>query len=172
MTGITTPRYSERLQSVSMASLAHLLIRFLEKLRPSKNEPAHLATGRQGESEAYFYLKKLGYRIVATNFRAPHDRGEIDIIGWDGDVLCFVEIKTRTDISFAPPSTAVTLGKQRNIVSVAKRYLRHLSQRPSCRFDILSVVPSPDGRPMQFTLRKGAFGWDTGKPRRRRWRNW
>ena len=69
--------------------------------------------------------------MVATNFRVPQDRGEIDLIGWDGDTLCFIEVKTRTDVSFAPPSTAVTHGKQRNITSVARRYLRRLSVKPT-----------------------------------------
>jgi putative endonuclease len=149
-----------------MAWLTQRLIRALRKIqRHSRYEAGHLTLGRQGEIEAYFYLKDLGYRIVATNFRAPNDRGEIDIIGWDGDVLCFVEVKTRTDVSFAPPSAAVTHDKQRHILSVAKRYLRHMGTRPRCRFDILSAVPASDGT-LQLTLRKGAFTWETSKARR------
>ncbi len=130
-----------------MAWLTHRLIRALLRMRLRlQHEASHIALGRQGEAEAYFYLKRLGYRIVATNFRAPNDRGEIDIIGWDCGVLCFVEVKTRTNVSFAPPSTAVTRDKQRHILSVAKRYLRHMSSRPPCRFDIVSAVPAaPDG---------------------------
>ena len=156
-----------------MAWLTHRLIRALRKIRwHCKNEAGHIALGRQGELEAYFYLKQLGYRIVATNFRAPNDRGEIDIVGWDGDVLCFVEVKTRTDVSFAPPSTAVTLDKQRHILSVAKRYLRHMSSRPACRFDILSAVPAtPDGE-IHLTLRKGAFSWKTATARKSRVRDY
>ena len=127
--------------------------------------------GQRGETEACFYLKRVGYRIVTTNFRAPHDRGEIDLIGWDGGTLCFIEVKTRTDDSFAPPSTAVTRSKQRHILSVAKRYLRHLSGKPACRFDILSVVPSPTGRQLQFSLLKGAFTWHTDKARRQPFRD-
>jgi Holliday junction resolvase-like predicted endonuclease len=90
--------------------------------------------GKHGETEAYFYLKTLGYQFVATNFRVPHNRGEIDLIGWDNGTLCFVEVKTRSDDSFAPPSTAVTLNKRRNIISVARRYLRRLpaiARRPA-----------------------------------------
>ena len=144
------------------------LIQALRKIGWTRGHKAsHLALGRQGETEGYFYLKRLGYRIVATNFRAANDRGEIDIIGWDGEVLCFVEVKTRSDVSFAPPSTAVTRDKQRRILSVARRYLRHMSTRPPCRFDILSAVPgAPDGA-MQLTLRKGAFNWERSKPRSR-----
>ena len=155
-----------------MAWLVQRLIRGLRTIRWHRTpEAAHLALGRKGEGEAYFYLKELGYRIVATNFRVPNDRGEIDIIGWDGDVLCFVEVKTRTDVSFAPPSVAVTHEKQRHILSVAKRYLRHMSSRPHCRFDILSAAPAQDGE-LQLTLRKGAFTWEANKGRTSRVRDY
>jgi putative endonuclease len=153
-----------------LAWITQLLIRGLQKIRRRSRDSkaSHLALGEQGEAEAFFYLQRLGYRMVATNFRVPQDRGEIDLIGWDGDTLCFIEVKTRTDVSFAPPSTAVTHGKQRNITSVARRYLRRLSVKPTCRFDILSIVPSPERRKLEFTLRKGAFGWETEKPRSRK----
>jgi putative endonuclease len=157
-----------------MARLTQLLIRALQRIGGRSRKPSHLILGERGETEAYFYLKSLGYRFVATNFRVPHNRGEIDLIGWDNGVLCFVEVKTRTDDSFAPPSAAVTVKKQRNIISVAKRYLRRLpGDRPSCRFDILSIVPSDNGGEPEFTLRKGAFSWDAGAaPRRWEYRDY
>jgi putative endonuclease len=153
-----------------MAWLTQLLVRGLHRIRRRSGnaKASHLALGELGEAEAFFYLQRLGYRMVATNFRAPNDRGEIDLIGWDGDALCFVEVKTRTDASFAPPSTAVTRNKQAHILAVAKRYLRHLSVKPACRFDILSIVPTAEDGILQFTLRKGAFGWNTGQPRPRK----
>jgi putative endonuclease len=153
-----------------MPSLYQSLVRVLQKLAARRRKPDHLALGQQGETEAYFYLRRLGYRIVTTNFRVPHDRGEIDLIGWDKDVLCFIEVKTRTDDSFAPPSTAVTKEKQRHIRSVAKAYLRRLSgeRPPSCRFDVVSVVPSPNGPAPEITLRKGAFSWSAGRKSRRK----
>jgi putative endonuclease len=127
----------------------------------------HLRLGERGESEAYFYLKRLGYRFVASNFRVPHNRGEIDLIGWDHGVLCFVEVKTRSDVSFAPPSTAVTPGKRHLILAVARRYLHRLQRGhpTACRFDILSIVPADDGPP-HFTLQKGAYTWSDDQPRR------
>lgn len=148
-------------------SVAQFVIRALRKIQRRSSTAEHLKLGRVGETEGYFYLKQLGYRIVATNFRAPHDHGEVDLIGWDGDVLCFIEVKTRTDVSFAPPSAAVTAEKQSHILSVARRYLRHLSTRPSCRFDVLSVFPSSVGGPLQYTLRRGAFSWQTGQRKSR-----
>lgn len=158
-----------------MISLTRWLVRGLDKLRWWKDsEPAtHLALGDRGESDAYFYLQKLGYRFVATNFRLPTSRGEIDLIGWDGDVLCFIEVKTRTDDSFAPPSAAVDAAKRRHIQSVAKRYLRRLpAGRPQrCRFDVVGIVPGRDeGRP-GLTLHRGAFTWDGERTRPRKYRD-
>jgi len=151
-----------------MVWLSELVIRALRKLAPRDRRARHLALGQQGETEAYFYLKRMGYRFVATNFRVPHNRGEIDLIGWDKDVLCFVEVKTRSDDSFAPPSTAVTKDKQKHILSVAKAYLRRLpgAHSPCCRFDVVSVVPSLNGRTPEISLQKGAFSWSTARPRR------
>ncbi len=123
--------------------------------------------------EAYFYLHRLGYRMVATNFRAPHDRGEIDLIGWDGDVLCFIEVKTRTDDSFAPPSTAVTKEKRARIRAVAKAYLRRSpGEQPSCRFDVVSIVPAGAGQTPQVTLSRGAFSWSAGRKPIRQYRDY
>ena len=155
-----------------MVSLTELVVRALQRIGHHRKAD-HLELGRRGEAEAYFHLRRLGYRFIATNYRVPHDRGEIDLIGWDNDVLCFVEVKTRTDDSFAPPSTAVTPDKQKHLRSVAKGYLRRFPKqgRPSCRFDVVSVVPSPKGPP-QITLRKGAFSWQTGARRKRQFRDY
>jgi len=107
-------------------------------LRPDRR-PQHLRVGTRGEEDAYFYLRKLGYKMVARNFRTPRCRGEIDLIGWDDDVLCFIEVKTRTSRDVKPPEAAVDRHKRREVAAVAREYLRRLP--PSCqwRFDIVSV---------------------------------
>jgi putative endonuclease len=158
-----------------MSWLTKLVLRSLEfagHCLPSRG-PQHLLLGRQGELEAYLHLRSLGYKIVAGNFRVPHNRGEIDLIGWDEGVLCFIEVKTRTDAGFAPPSAAVDLQKKRHILSVARRYLRRLpgDRPPPCRFDIVSIVMNHDAGVPQITLHKGAFSWDAGRPRRSGRRN-
>jgi putative endonuclease len=126
------------------ASLTRTLLRGLDwtadhLLGAGQRRPWHQRVGRRGEEEAYFYLRKLGYVIVARNFRSPRCRGEIDLIGWDQDVLCFIEVKTRTSRDVKPPEAAVDHPKRREVAEVAREYLRKLP--PSCqwRFDIVSV---------------------------------
>jgi putative endonuclease len=63
-------------------------------LLPQSKLAPHTRTGRRGEEDAYFHLRRLGYIMVARNFRSPRQHGEIDLIAWDKDVLCFIEVKT------------------------------------------------------------------------------
>ena len=100
--------------------------------------PPHLRVGVRGEEEAFFYLRKIGYTIVARNHRSPKYRGEIDLIGWDQDVLCFIEVKTRTSRDVKSAEAAVDRHKRREIAQVARNYLRHLPSS-QWRFDVVSV---------------------------------
>jgi len=72
-----------------------------------EDRPAHQRAGRRGEGDAYFYLRRRGYTIIARNYRSPHNRGEFDFVGWDRDVLCFIEVKTRTTHDIKPAEAAV-----------------------------------------------------------------
>ena len=101
--------------------------------------PSHQRIGTQGEEDAYFYLRKLGYVMVERNFRSPRRRGEIDLIGWDGDVLCFIEVKTRTSLEVKTPEAAVDRHKRREVAAVAREYMRRLPTSCQWRFDIVSV---------------------------------
>jgi putative endonuclease len=106
---------------------------------PAEKIAPHHRTGRRGEEAAYFYLRRLGYTMVARNFRSPRCRGEIDLIGWEDDVLCFVEVKTRTTRDVKTGVAAVDRHKRREVAAVVREYLRRLP--PSCqwRFDVVSV---------------------------------
>jgi len=123
--------------------LTHAAVRTLDWLAAHilkpEDRPLHQRTGRRGEQDAYFHLRKAGYMVVARNYRSPKHRGEIDLIGWDQDVLCFIEVKTRTSHDVKPAEAAVDRHKRREIAAVAREYLRKLP--PSCqwRFDIVSV---------------------------------
>lgn len=105
----------------------------------------HLNTGERGETLAYWYLRQEGYTIVARNRRARSAEGEVDLIGWDGPVLAFVEVKTRTSDAAGPPEAAVSQGKQKRVARAAKEYLRQLRHtRVNYRFDVVSIFWEPD----------------------------
>ncbi len=118
--------------------------------------PEHL-TGRFGEEEAYFYLRQQGYLMVARNYRSPRRRGEVDLIGWDDDVLCFVEVKTRSSREVMPAEAAVDIPKQQELAAMAREYLRRVRGQPTYRFDIVSVYCEKRGAPPDITLFKNAF---------------
>ncbi len=125
-------------------------------VRPPPEQPQHLQTGRRGEELAYFYLRQMGYVIVARNYRSRRRPSEIDLVGWDGDVLCFIEVKTRTTREVKPAEAAVDLEKQRDLQGMARDYRRRVPGSPPHRFDILSIYIL-DGTDPEFTLFKNAF---------------
>jgi putative endonuclease len=128
-----------------------------ERTLPADDAPPHQQTGRRGEEAAYFYLRRLGYVIVARNFRSPRRRGEIDLIGWDENVLCFIEVKTRTTRDVKPAEAAVDRDKQRGLAAVADEYLRHVA--PSCRwrFDVVTVYYEHHSSQPLIELFRNAF---------------
>jgi len=120
-------------------------------------EAAHLKTGERGETLAYWFLRQAGYIIVARNRRARSGAGELDLVGWDGPVLAFVEVKTRTSSEAGPPEAAVSLSKQKRIAKAAKEYLRQRGKnRVNYRFDIVSVIWDAEAG-YQVRLIKDAF---------------
>jgi len=109
--------------------------------------------GKLGEAYAAAYLEQLGYRLVAANFTLPVGRGlrgavvnaEIDLIAYDRETLCFVEVKTRASDWFAPPQVNVDLRKRRQVARAARAYCRLFDlENQSCRFDVVTVVLGED----------------------------
>jgi Holliday junction resolvase-like predicted endonuclease len=60
-------------------------------VRRPPEQPQHLQTGRRAEELAYFYLRQMGYVIVASSYGSQRRPSEIPLVGWDSDVLCFIE---------------------------------------------------------------------------------
>jgi putative endonuclease len=122
---------------------------------------ARRTTGIRGETFAYWYLRRHGYTIIARNFTVPGVKGEIDLIGFDGKVLAFVEVKTRAGTSGvqALPEDAVNADKRRHLSRMARQFLaeRRISQSP-CRFDVLAIEARPGHRPA-VRLHKNAFAY-------------
>ena len=116
----------------------------------------HLATGARGETLAYWYLRRAGYTIVARNRRSTSG-GELDLVGWDGAVLAFIEVKTRSSLEAGPPEAKVLPEQRRRIIRGARDYLKKLKRKDvTYRFDIASVLWD-DEEGYQVRLIKDAF---------------
>lgn len=115
------------------------------------------AVGRFGEDLAARYLSESGLEVLERNWRCAD--GELDIVAREGDVLAFVEVKTRSTTAFGEPVEAVTPVKAARIHRLAMRWLAE--RRPGApwcpiRFDVVSVVRLAPGGPSVSHLR-GAF---------------
>ena len=131
--------------------------------------------GQIGEEIAARFLEKKGYRLVCANYKVPIGRnqrgatvtGEIDLIALDEDVLCFVEVKTRSSDDFASPLAAVDLRKQRQIIRTAKVYRKIFRlNNIKFRYDVVSIVLVENSRP-KIELFKGF--WNENKFRKKSW---
>ena len=136
------------------------VLRILDWLTPSSRSPqipAHQRTGRRGEEDAYFYLRRRGYTMVARNFRTARHHGEIDLIGWNNDVLCFIEVKTRTTRDVKPAAAAVDRKKRHDLRVVIRDYLRSFPELPQWRFDVVTVYYEGSFRHPTFELFQNAL---------------
>lgn len=112
--------------------------------------------GNLGEAYAAAWLEQRGYRLVAANFTLPVGRNlrgavvnaEIDIVAYEGETLCFVEVKTRASDAFAPPEVNVDRRKRRQVARAARAYRRmfELDDQPY-RYDVVTVVLPPGATP-------------------------
>jgi putative endonuclease len=114
-----------------------------------KSKKSHLTLGQQGEAYAAAYIEQSGYRLVAANFKLPIGRSkqaavitaELDLVAYDQNVLCFIEVKTRTSDWFATPEVNVDKRKRRQIARAARAYRQmfELEDAPY-RYDVVTVI--------------------------------
>jgi putative endonuclease len=148
--------------------------------RSTDSRPPHLELGRRGEALAAAYLEQQGFRLVAANFAVPVGRNirgalivaELDLIAYDGAVLCFVEVKTRASGWFASPEVNVDLRKQRQISRAGRAYRRLFGLKEiEWRYDVLTVIlppaDDPDRKSPKLELLKNF--WTDEKFKKRRW---
>ncbi len=148
--------------SLWLDAQAWALRRLRSAARKSSREAAHLETGEDGEFEALFHLRRNGYTVVARRWRNARLRGDLDLIAWHGETLCFVEIKTRSRRDAFPAELAVDEDKQRTLRRLARAYLNRLPparRNTPARFDVLSVYLIRDAEP-EFVLLQSAFSWE------------
>lgn len=103
------------------------------------------AEGTWGESLVADYLRRRGCRLEAHSYRCR--LGEIDLIAWDGDTLCFVEVKTRTNTRMGLPREYVTVRKQARLRKTALFYLASHDLDCPTRFDVAEVYAAVPGDP-------------------------
>ena len=138
---------------VAIQALLKMLDGLTGWLPSVRKEPDHLKTGRRGEEHAYFYLRKHGYVIVAKNWRGG-GKGELDLIGWEGKTLCFIEVKTRGSRGEIPAEAAVGMKKRDELVATARLYRRRVAPETPHRFDVVSVYL---GKKVEIELLRDAF---------------
>jgi putative endonuclease len=126
-----------------------------------RREAEHLRTGFRGEREALLHLRKQGYTVVARRWKTPKLRGDVDLIAWDGEWLCFVEVKTRSSRGLVAAEAAIDDDKQTTLRRMARAYLRGFPEPARSdipvRFDVVSVYFEPAGHDIE--VQKGAFRW-------------
>ena len=139
----------------------------------------HLELGRRGEELAAAFLLQAGYRIVAANFSLPVGRNrsgaqvnvEIDLVAYEGETLCFIEVKSRASDWFAPPEANVDRRKQRQIARAARAYRRMfgLIDAPY-RYDVITVVlPAESERSGEWEIQLLRNYWTDTRLKKRIW---
>jgi putative endonuclease len=125
-------------------------------------------SGKTGEEIAQAYLEQHGYTLIDVNVRFGRTSGvagELDIVAWEGETLCFIEVKTRQETGADDvPAAAVTVTKQRQLTRLATRYAIQNSLlgdgETPMRFDVVAVVLPSSVRRKDFPdirLIRGAF---------------
>ena len=145
-------------------------------MKSSLNTTSHLTLGKLGEAYAAAFLEQSGYRLVAANFTLPVGRNrreavinaELDLVAYDGVVLCFVEVKTRTSDWFASPEANVDRRKRRQIARAARGYRQMFGlEKEPYRYDVVTVVLADNKTPTpQIDLLQNF--WREEQPKKRR----
>lgn len=105
----------------------------------------HNEIGAAGEQLASKYLRTKGYEILDRNWR--HSKHELDIVARDGKYVVIVEVKTRSNDLYGQPEEAVKPGKRAKLIKAANAYIADLPGEITLRFDIISVILHPSGKP-------------------------
>ncbi len=148
------PNTSLNYKNMDLARIIDVVLRRSTSLPSASDRNAHLALGTWGEDQAARYLKRLGWKILRRNFRAPGG-GEVDLVCRDGDTLVFAEVKTRRSEEMGRPLDAVDRKKQQLIRRGAIHWLRLLNMPDlTFRFDVIEVLATD---PIEIRVIESAF---------------
>ena len=129
------------------------------------SKPTTTQQGSAFEGVAVSYLQKQGLEIVEQNVRLKF--AEIDIVAKDGDILCFVEVRSRSNSRYGAPEATVDFRKQDKIIKAASAYLqRRYKLLPMCRFDVIAIQGTVENPHVNYY--KNAFGIESASYGRRR----
>ena len=99
---------------------------------------AHNELGKWGEDLAADYLQRKGYTIIERDWKSG--KRDLDIIAQDGNVIVFVEVKTRRNRLYGEPEESVDYHKLQNLQQAISHYVKFKHIRQEIRFDIISIV--------------------------------
>jgi putative endonuclease len=141
----------------------------------SSSETATKKLGNLGEKLAANFLTQKGFRLVAANFLVPVGRNrrgaqvtaEIDLIAYERETLCFVEVKTRRSAEFTAIESNVDLRKQRQITRAARAYRKYFRARAPFRYDVVTVLIADETQPAKIELLRNF--WTEEKFRKKNW---
>ena len=99
------------------------------------------ALGRRGEDLAHRYLRNIGMTVLARNYRPGGGEAEVDIVARDGDIVVFVEVKSRRSADYGSPDRQIDEHKRKNITRAARSYATRAGTAwNQVRFDVISVI--------------------------------
>ena len=126
--------------------MIQFLLRFADAARDRARRrlwTPEMASGRRAEDLAHRYLRGLGFRVVARNYRPRGGAGEIDLVCWDRETLVFVEVKSRGSEEYGSPDRAIDQAKRDALVSSAREFAQRADVPWSrIRFDAVNVISS------------------------------
>jgi putative endonuclease len=102
--------------------------------------------GHWGENLAAKYLAERGFEVLERNIRTAY--GEIDLLARAGLLTVFIEVKTRTSLTYGLPEEAITYKKRAHMLACAQAYIQsHPEIRGEWRVDVISIYRCPGGEP-------------------------
>src|SRR5258705_4359578 len=118
----------------------------LRDVAPVKDEDRKqeaLRVGVRGETYAYWYLRRHGYVFIAKNYEPAREKGELDLVGFDGNTLAFVEVRTRAEVKgkLALLELSVSREKHQIVVRTSQTFLRarHVN-KGRVRYDVVAIA--------------------------------
>ena len=83
------------------------------------------------------YLETNGHQVLERNFRFK--RSEIDVVSKLAELLCFTEVKYRSDDNFGEPEDFVSVNQQQKILEAASHFILEIDWHGDIRFDIIAI---------------------------------